>query len=308
MLPAVLTPDAIDRDATPAEAARRWDVDPATLDHVSDGASFTYRCRLDGADHFLRLTDVRWRTPGEVAAELAFIDRAGRFGVVTPVIRPSRGGRLIEAVETPATTVLAVVFTALDGVAGHAIVVDSAFARAYGATLARLHRAGEGHHPWAAHARGWENDAALIRSWLPGTQPELREALDEVEAWMRTLPTPPHEFGLIHSDLDLSNLAWDGRRLGVFDFGDTVWGWFAQELDAGLTLFGDDRALTDLVLAAYRSERPFPARWDQWRPMFRRRLALGALAWRFRAGPALAPIPAEEERALRAAAIGPGPR
>ena len=69
----------------------------------------------------------------------------------------------------------------------------------------------------------------------------------------------PSRFGLIHSDLRLSNILMDGATAQVIDFDDCGFGWFLYDLASALTFIEDDPqvpALIDSWLGGYAEVRP----------------------------------------------------
>ena len=57
-----------------------------------------------------------------------------------------------------------------------------------------------------------------------------REVLDEITA----LPRDRDSFGIIHSDMHQGNIFIDGNNVSVFDFGDSMYGWFALDIAVSL--------------------------------------------------------------------------
>ncbi|WP_440713947.1 phosphotransferase enzyme family protein [Gordonia sp. FQ] len=116
-----------------------------------------------------------------------------------------------------------------------------------GSITAELHR----------HARGWTPPDGFRRfSWDLGTMlgsegrwgdwrdaPNLtdedRESIERAEEKVRErltrFGTGSERFGLVHSDLRLSNLIVDDRQIVVIDFDDCGWSWYLTDLAATIT-------------------------------------------------------------------------
>ena len=132
--------------------------------------------------------------------------------------------------------------------------------RAWGGALARLHRASETFPVRAAlpDCRG-EVQAAL--GTLPAHEGGVVGVLESGLAWLDGQPA--EEYGLLHGDLELDNLFWDGARVQVLDFDAAVYGWYAMDIAIALGDVwhegGDDRdqRLT-WFFDGYSAVRPLP--------------------------------------------------
>ena len=68
---------------------------------------------------------------------------------------------------------------------------------------------------------------AMVDAWLPPGEHDARRFLGEAEAWLASLPTTSDDYGLIHWDFCIDNLAWDKSdgqpgRYHIFDFDDAA--------------------------------------------------------------------------------------
>ena len=62
----------------------------------------------------------------------------------------------------------------------------------------------------------------------------FRDARELLREQLGALSTGPDRFGLIHSDLHLGNIMYDGADLTIIDFDDAGYGWFAHEAAVAL--------------------------------------------------------------------------
>jgi Ser/Thr protein kinase RdoA (MazF antagonist) len=108
----------------------------------------------------------------------------------------------------------------------------------WGRTMGDMHRAAKKYQP--ANERDIPKDVFDNHYWgsffdclkvYPNVDTVVQKLLAEIIA----LPRDADSFGLIHSDMHPDNFFIDGEKINVFDFGDTLYGWFA--LDAGIALF-----------------------------------------------------------------------
>jgi Ser/Thr protein kinase RdoA (MazF antagonist) len=241
-------------------AAARWNAREPV--HVRSSANHVFRVARDGRPCYLRLSHDSERDAGAIGAELDFIGHALTAGVGAARPLPSTGGALIETLADDGQRYHAVLFEALLGRQHDEVgELDERMIRAWGGTLARLHLASETFPAGAARPdlRG-EIRAALdgLPSGEPAVAGALADGLELLEA------SPPDECGLLHGDLELDNLFWDGDRVRVLDFDAAVHGWYGMDVAIALAdVWHDGGGARDQRLAwfldGYSRARPLPA-------------------------------------------------
>ena len=100
--------------------------------------------------------------------------------------------------------------------------------------------------PWQAYPGLSREDVRLFRN-----------ACRVIRERLNVYGKDPSRYGLIHSDLHLSNAIADGEKLQIIDFDDCGFGWFLYDLGCSLVEFSDH--LGDLLgawLDGYRTKRP----------------------------------------------------
>src|SRR5690606_3254214 len=63
----------------------------------------------------------------------------------------------------------------------------------------------------------------------------VRREADRLRSVLRDLPTTPDVYGLIHTDLELDNLTWNGDEVAILDFDEFGSGWFMLDIAKALT-------------------------------------------------------------------------
>src|SRR6185437_75258 len=105
------------------------------------------------------------------------------------------------------------------------------------------------------HWGAWQDGVGVGRSerkLLHRLQLSLAARLDDYG-------TRAERFGLVHADLRLDNVLFDGADAYVIDFDDCGWSWFMYDLAACLTFIEDRPDLSELVtswIAGYRELGP----------------------------------------------------
>ncbi|MEM8754555.1 MAG: phosphotransferase [Pseudomonadota bacterium] len=243
----------------------------------------------------LRVHRPGYHTRAEIASELAWIG-ALRAEAVAPIPAPiplSDGGWIagFEAAGEPRDVVA---FEFMEGAEPTPDDDLSDGFRELGAISARLH----------AHARRWARPASFARkTWsfdttvgrtphwgdwrdalglTPAGEATLGRAAAKLEADLAAFGDGPDRFGLIHADLRLANLLIEGDRIGVIDFDDCGFGWFAFDFAAAISFYETDPQIPALQAAwvdGYRSVADLPAEVEAALPVFVMLRRLQLTAW-----------------------------
>ncbi|HEY7780221.1 MAG TPA: phosphotransferase [Ktedonobacterales bacterium] len=257
--------DVVEAGQMPAvarEAARLWAGEPgvASLAYVRASANFIFRFTREDQPCYLRLADASERDRAAIEAELDFIRHVGAAGVTIADPLPSTRGALLEELTSGGRRYCAVVFRGLPGREVELDELDEATLSEWGRTLAQLHNAS---NSFLAHrARPtWEDNAHAVLATVPPTETAVRGIIASGLEWLATQPR--QDSGLIHGDFELDNLAWDGARVGVMDFDDAAYAWYAIDIAIAVQDIwreGGPRrdAWLDAFYAGYASARPVP--------------------------------------------------
>lgn len=221
----------------------------------------TYRIHADRGVFYLRLTE--GLEADDVAFELALLDHLAARSFPSPrPLHPAEGpfpGRLAGRP--------AVLFAGIPGAPAATIGADHA--AAVGEGLARLHRASDGFerrrpNPYGPDIVGPWLDALGAHGALPpeveAALPALAAALDASAGFAAALP--PEAVGVVHADLFVDNVLWEGGRLsGFLDFEMACTAPRVLDLAVALLVWCWDGAALDPVrsralLGGYRAVRP----------------------------------------------------
>jgi Ser/Thr protein kinase RdoA (MazF antagonist) len=246
--------------------------DPERLKNFRISSNAVYPFRAGGRTQFLRFAPASEKRAGHVEAELDFIRylRANGYPALEPVA--TRDGRLI--VEQGGH--VATVFARVPGVALSATDLSDEIVAAYGRALGELHTLSAPYRP--AGSRRWSHDEVL--AWCRTTLAGDPAAVAEATLLARHFASLDrgNGYGLIHYDFECDNVFWDAgsKQLGVIDFDDAMFHWYAMDIEQALdSLLGEvapERAVpaTDVFMRAYRAARPDAGDVDLLRPACRR--------------------------------------
>ncbi|MBY8974798.1 phosphotransferase [Rhodobacteraceae bacterium NNCM2] len=275
-----------------------WGLSPQTevsLLTVSENATFRADDPERAAPLILRVHRPDYHSRAEIMSELAWIDALRAEEIVPiPAPVPQTGGDLIAGVDAAGAMRDVVAF---EFMSGHEPApsddLEDGF-RDLGAISARLH----------GHARRWARPGGFARkTWnfdttvgatphwgdwrealglTPDGKAVLEQACDKLEARLGAFGMGEDRFGLIHADLRLANLLIDEGRIGVIDFDDCGFGWFAFDFAAAISFFETDPvipSLQDAWVEGYRSVADLPAEVEAEIPTFIMLRRLQLTAW-----------------------------
>jgi Ser/Thr protein kinase RdoA (MazF antagonist) len=257
--------ESVDRDGRSpiaGEIAGRWFQTPPVVRCLRASANFVFRVEA-GSDHYiLRFNLENERRVEEIAAELRFTGRLAGHDVLVAEPVAARSGLLVEAIPTELGTFHAVMLEALSGRHLALAELDSAGLARWGRALGELHNASQGYS--ACQRPNWSDHISFARAVIPPAEELLQAELGEVEKRLHGLAAGPEDFGLIHYDFELDNLLWQADQIGVVDFDDCAYYWFAADIAYALRdLFDDCAEGVDLgdqrvgsFVDGYRSARP----------------------------------------------------
>ncbi|WP_369807733.1 phosphotransferase enzyme family protein [Glycomyces sp. NRRL B-16210] len=259
--------DRLKRTVTPAwespvadQVAAAWGYPAGTAKWWRSSAAHVFVLPDPDGKRYLRFVPDAYLCAGPVAAMSSLMDRLATEGaaVVRPV--PARAGTLTVTVPTALGPMHAMVVEAAPGEQLDAEDLDENRARAWGAALAALHESTAAID--AALPEAFTELAAIPDRFAH--DPEFVKAASRLAARIAGLPRDSAQFGIVHGDFELDNLAWDAGKATAFDFDEAAHSWYAADIayavrdligPAGLPT-AEHRRSFDEFIAGYRSVRP----------------------------------------------------
>lgn len=241
--------------------AANWVHDPGSVRHFRSSANVIYTLERDGREAYLRIAAASERSRPHIVAELDLLDRLHRAGI--PVVRPldSIRGETVVSQATEIGLVHAVLFDRLDGHQRQLEDLSLDDIARWGATVGRLHAAFAAVYPSGTNrVLDWQATLDTIDSGELPVPDTVRREAERLRGFVTQLPTTPAAYGLLHNDLELDNLVWDGDVAAVLDFDAYGNGWYGLDIAKALMdplLEGDalDRGRIAAFLNGYRRHR-----------------------------------------------------
>ena len=228
------------------------------------GLNDSYLVETAGGRYVLRVYRSGWRSPDEIAYEIAALEHLGAKGIALALPVSRRDGAVVDWLAAPEGSRAAVLFTHAPGRELDGSTEDS---RRYGRAVASVHRATDDFEP--GYARFSLDLGHLLTEPMAAIRPFLchRPAdLDFLETFtsalarrIAALPAGQMDRGFCHGDFHGDNAYIDERAVTLFDFDCCGPGWRAYDIAVFRWRWGDDEKGNGrwaAFLEGYRSLRP----------------------------------------------------
>lgn len=232
---------AVAKLLTPAvlqEAAARFGTHAGALTPLEAFENFVYGFDTESGGRILRLSHLSHRTSDEVTAELEWLTYLADNGASVARALPSRLGKWVEEVPVTDSAFYVCLFERAPGFrleANDTHLWNETLFTAWGRTVGQLHRLTKDYRPGRARRVHWSDEdhvrhAARVLQDEPFALAKLKALTAEIDAFPRTR----ERYGLIHTDVHPGNFFVDAGRLTVFDFDDSSYHYFAQDVAMAL--------------------------------------------------------------------------
>ena len=215
--------------------AAHWDHDPGSVRFFRTSANSIYRLTRNQRTAYLRIAPDSERSRQHIERELDLLAWLTAQGI--PVVQPipAQSGALVVTGDSPLGLLHAVMFDALDGrqMDVDALTADSACT--WGATVGRLHAVlASAPDRFRGRPAGWHAALDAVASGhypVPAVPAEARR----LRAMLAKVPKTAATYGLIHTDLELDNLVWNGDDVAILDVDEFGDGWYLLDIAKALT-------------------------------------------------------------------------
>ncbi|MCE7981136.1 MAG: hypothetical protein DYG89_08090 [Caldilinea sp. CFX5] len=221
------------------------------------------------------------RTFATLQSQVDWINFLAAHGA--PISRPipSPQGVLVEQLSLDDALVSAVCYERVAGERPAVPTLSAAQWQRWGQTVGKLHAVSLHYRPAPHHEplEQWDARASHDRATIPAEQTLVLEKFDALQHYFQALPTEPHGYGVIHSDMQANNLCLDNGTLRVIDFDNCAYHWFLMDIATSLyfTLWerpaGQSNAafaafVVEQLWAGYAREHALDAEWLERLPVF----------------------------------------
>jgi Ser/Thr protein kinase RdoA (MazF antagonist) len=271
-------------DAILAEAMERYGIAKDSI-HLLDGfESFMYEYGKDGQDHVLRISHSLHRTSNMIQGEIEWVNYLVAGGVPAARAVPSERGNVVERIAVEdGSHFTAVSFERAGGHPPTKEDWENGLAIQLGQIVGRMHALTKHFEPSDARFRRheWYEDYpdGFAEQYLPPSETKVIAKLNDLLAYLYTLPKDRDSYGLIHVDVHGGNFFVDNGRVTLFDFDDCQYAWFVYDIAMALfyaiphNCVGEEnmnwaKSFLTQFMEGYRRENTFDSHWLRQIPYF----------------------------------------
>lgn len=238
-----------------------WDIDPASLVHMRDGANNVFRARRSQGGVFVKVTAASMRTESEVSGSSAFLRHLGDKGApVSKLVIKSNGNRY-DIFDHGERTYFITVTEAAAGTVFDKSCKDPAAFAAWGTALAQLHNAAEDFERTTFPYLAGDGEWMRIIERCADAAENIKAVILETGAWRDALARPEGGLPLTHGDMNIGNVVFKDGAATLIDFDEPMTNWNAADIARPFRETWDQSdeqraANFKAILKAYETHRP----------------------------------------------------
>lgn len=280
-------------------AAKHYGFDRDTLRFISESTNQIYAFQKGDRRYILRFSDRPAEQIRQTKAEMDWLYYLAKQDISVSLPLPTDHNELVLSTVSEGESYIVSAFEALSGRFWNKndpnLWNETVFYN-WGKAMGDIHRLTKQYTPAdGGDARSaFTGRDALFLDKLRDC-PAVHKIAGDLISEILALPKDGDSYGLIHYDLHPWNFIIDGEKINVFDFDDSLYGWFA--LDIGVALYhglwwgrkndaGHDFSndMIQFFLRGYLSANPLSDFWLSTIPLFMKYRQLCKLSWFYHSG------------------------
>ncbi|MBL4937616.1 phosphotransferase [Clostridium sp. YIM B02515] len=216
-----------------AESVQRYCAKNTDITMMGNHQNYVFRAYIHDRTIFIRITHESHRTKQLIQAEIEWIEYLSNNGILVANPVTSRNDLLIETVIAENDTFFVVAFEEAigKGIGQYPWSTDNV--ELLGRLTAKMHILSQDYTPVSNCRRfEWYENNFISRAgeYLPKGHSKVIEALNELIEQINRLPRSMDSYGLIHGDMVACNYHVDGDRITIFDFDESSYCWFINDI------------------------------------------------------------------------------
>ena len=219
-------------------AAANYGFDKETLHFISDSTNQIYLFKKEETSYILRFSQRNADKIHETKAEMDWLYYLAKNNIGVGLPLNAAGGELVVSTQDDGKNFVVTSFKTVTG----GFWDKNAPAKwngklfyNWGKTMGDIHRLTKDFKPANAHDVRGTFDGRFALDDNVKNAPSVNKIVEGIIGEMMALPKDKDSYGLIHNDMHPWNFLIDGEKINVFDFDDSLYGWFA--LDMGIALY-----------------------------------------------------------------------
>jgi len=219
-------------------ASKNYGFDKSTLNFVSDSTNQIYTFQKDGKHYFLRFSNRPVEKINETEAEMEWLYYLAKNNVGVALPLKSEGGNLVISTQDDGGHYIITSFEALDGEfwdKNNPVKWNEKIFYNWGKVMGNIHSLTKNFNPSSTNVVRNTFDGRFSLEDSVKSCPSVNAIVEDLIKEIMALPKDEDSYGLIHNDIHQWNFLVDGDKINVFDFDDSLYGWFT--LDIGIALY-----------------------------------------------------------------------
>ena len=219
-------------DAILQEAMRRFGIRQEEIQELDGFESFIYEVRQGADRRILRITHSLHRDAAAIRGEVDWLDYLAGHGVSVAYALPSLSGEMVEVLGEGEEYFCATSYIFAPGRSPQRADWESGLMVDVGRLVGRMNHLAKSYQPRDPRAARPHllQDIQGFERFLPPSEEAVAEKHRQLLSALHELPTGPDVYGIVHQDVHGGNFYIENGKITLYDFDDTLYGWYAYDL------------------------------------------------------------------------------
>ncbi len=216
------------------EFVLRFGGHPNQVTELDGFENFIYEIQVDGSARILRIAHSLHRNANMIAAEIDWINYLTMNGVNAACAYPSLAGQFTETILMPdGSHFTAAAFHKAAGHPPQRTDWQTWLPMSLGKLVGKMNRLAQSYNSPGADVQRpqmLDDMADFGARYLPSSQKVVIQKYEQLMQQLRTLPTTPDVYGMVHQDVHGGNFFVQDEQITLFDFDDSIYGWYVYDI------------------------------------------------------------------------------
>lgn len=219
-------------------AIKNYGFDKGTLHFISDSTNQIYSFQKDGKHYILRFSNRPFDKVNEAKAEMEWLYYLAKNNIGVGLPLKTENNELVISTQDKGENFIITSFGFVNGEfwdKNNPKKWNERIFYNWGKVMGDIHRLTKDFSFSSETIKRSSFDGRFSLNGNVKNCPSVNEIVENLIKEMMALPKDKDSYGLIHNDIHQWNFYIDGENINVFDFDDSLYGWFA--LDIGIALY-----------------------------------------------------------------------
>jgi len=219
-------------------AAQNYGFDKSTLNFVNDSTNQIYTFQKDVKNYVLRFSNRPAEKMNETKAEMEWLYYLAKQNICVSLPIKAESGELVISYQDEKEHFIVTAFEILAGEfwdKNNPAKWNETIFFNWGKVMGDIHRLSKDFNPSSHSVVRGTFDGRFALDDSVKNSPSVNVIAEDLIKEMMSLPKDKDSYGLIHNDMHQWNFLLEDNKINVFDFDDSLYGWFS--LDIGIALY-----------------------------------------------------------------------